>query len=183
MSQPPFLERSRYYLAQEYPAKIRLSVTPLDETSIWQRANDDSNSIGNLLLHLAGNIRQWIVSGIGGVASVRDRAGEFAAHGGHAKAELLDLLEASVRDADGVLASLGESDFDRNVTIQGRATTVFSAIYHVVEHFSTHTGQIIMLAKMYAPGQVKFYEDAGGLAVPLWGGSERIASGGAKPAE
>ena len=170
MSQTPFLERSRYYLAQEYPAKIRLSVTPLDEASIWQRANDDSNSIGNLLLHLAGNIRQWIVSGIGGAPSVRDRAGEFAARGGHAKSELLDLLDASVRDADAVLSSLPASDLDRKVTIQGRDTTVFSAIYHVVEHFSTHTGQIIMLAKMYAPGVVHFYEDGTGLAAPLWGG-------------
>jgi hypothetical protein len=61
------------------------------------------------------------------------------------------------------------------VTIQGRETTVLGAIYHVVEHFSMHTGQIILLAKMYAPGTVKFYEDAGGLAIPLWGGREGSA--------
>ena len=176
MPETPFLERSRYYLAYEYPTKIRLAVDPLDETAIWHRPNSESNSIGNLLLHLAGNIRQWIVSGIGGQASERDRSAEFAATSGHTKAELLSLLGASVKDADGVLANLGVGDLDREVTIQGRETTVLAAVYHVVEHFSMHTGQIILLAKVERPGAVKFYEDAGGVAIPLWGGAERMKS-------
>ena len=174
MQESPFLERSRYYLAYEYPTKIRLAVEPLDETAIWKRANEESNSIGNLLLHLAGNIRQWIVSGIGGEASDRNRSAEFAATSGYTKSELLSMLGASVKDADDVLAGLTEGDLDRQVTIQGRDTTVLAAVYHVVEHFSMHTGQIIMLAKMHRPGAVKFYEDAGGTAIPLWGGTERI---------
>ena len=171
----PFLERSRYYLAYEYPTKIRLAVTPLDETTIWRRANPESNSIGNLLLHLAGNIRQWIVGGIGGEPGTRDRASEFAAESGYTRDELLSLLSASVRDADKFLANLTVADLDREVSIQGRDTTVFAAVYHVVEHFSMHTGQILMLAKIHVPGAVKFYEDAGGVAIPLWGGSERIS--------
>jgi uncharacterized damage-inducible protein DinB len=174
MPESEFLERSRYYLAYEYPTKIRLAVTPLDETLVWHRANAESNSIGNLLLHLAGNIRQWIVSGIGGAPSDRDRAAEFAATSGYTKSELLSLLSGSVMDADKVLADLSVADLDRQATIQGRDTTIRAAIYHVVEHFSMHTGQIIMLAKMDNPGAVKFYEDAGGIAVPLWGGSERM---------
>lgn len=174
MPESPFLERSRYYLAYEYPTKIRLALDPLDETVIWHRANSESNSIGNLLLHLAGNIRQWIVSGIGGESSDRDRAAEFAATSGFTKSELLSMLGSSVKDADDVLAGLSAADLDRQVTIQGRDTTVLAAVYHVVEHFSMHTGQIIMLAKMHRPGAVKFYEDAGGTAIPLWGGSERM---------
>ena len=174
MSDNQFLERSRYYLAYEYPTKIRLALTPLDETVVWRRTNAESNSIGNLLLHLAGNIRQWIVSGVGGVPGVRDRAGEFAATSGYTRSELLSLLGSSVTDADKVLANLTAADLDRQVTIQGRDTTVFAAIYHVVEHFSMHTGQIILLAKTHSPGAVKFYEDAGGVAVPLWGGAERM---------
>ena len=174
MQDNQFLERSRYYLAYEYPTKIRQALTSLDETVVWRRANAESNSIGNLLLHLAGNIRQWIVSGVGGEPGVRDRAGEFAASSGYSKAELLSLLGSSVTDADKVLAHLTVADLDRQVTIQGRDTTIFAAIYHVVEHFSMHTGQIIMLAKIHSPGAVKFYENAGGVAVPLWGGAERM---------
>ena len=176
MTQNPFLERSRYYLAYEYPTKIRLAVETLDETVIWKRANDESNSIGNLLLHLAGNVREWIVCGIGGTSSDRDRASEFAAKDGFTRSQLLSGLTESVFGADLVLASLSESDLDREVTIQGRETTIFAAIYHVVEHFSMHTGQIIMLAKMYKPSAVHFYENADGIAIPLWGGSERMKS-------
>ena len=175
MTESAFLERSRYYLAYEYPTKIRLALSPVDEQVIWKRANAESNSIGNLMLHLAGNIRQWIVGGVGGTETDRDRAGEFAASGGFMKTELIAALDSSVRDADKVLASLTDSDLERSVVIQGRDTTIIAAIYHVVEHFSMHTGQIIMLAKMFAPGSVKFYENAGGIAIPVWGGSERMS--------
>jgi uncharacterized damage-inducible protein DinB len=175
MSEPVFVERSRYYLAYEYPTKIRLALEPLDETHIWKRENPDSNSIGNLMLHLAGNIRQWIVGGVGGEPCDRNREAEFAATGGVTKSELLSRLTASVTDADRVLARLSEEDLERNVTIQGRETTVFAAVYHVVEHFSMHTGQIIMLAKMYSSRPLRFYENAGGIAIPLWGGSEKMS--------
>ena len=176
MTQNPFLERSRYYLAYEYPTKIRLAVENLDETVIWKRANEESNSIGNLLLHLAGNVGEWIVCGIGGSTSDRNRASEFAAKEGFTKSQLLSGLTSSVLGADKVLGSLSDSDLDKEVTIQGRETTIFAAIYHVVEHFSMHTGQIIMLAKIYKPGSVHFYENADGIAIPVWGGTERLKS-------
>lgn len=174
MTQSAFLERSRYYLAYEYPTKIRLAVEVLGEDVIWRRPNDESNSIGNLLLHLTGNVRQWIASGIGGAPSDRDRAAEFAAAGGVLKNDLLDQLQSAVREADAVIASLDEQDLARTVTIQGRETTILAAIYHVVEHFSMHTGQIVMLAKMHSPGVIRFYENAGGIALPVWGGTERL---------
>ena len=170
-----FLARSRYYLATEYPKKIRLAVEPLSPDIIWKRPNDESNSIGNLLLHLSGNIRQWIVGGVGGEASLRDRSAEFSARDGPGAPELLSRLESTVRDADRVLAGLHENDLSRPLVIQGRETSAFAAIYHVVEHFSMHTGQILLLAKMYAPGSVKFYDDANGMAIPLWGEQEGIA--------
>ena len=176
MSEPAFVERSRYYLAYEYPTKIRLALESLDETQIWKRENADSNSIGNLMLHLAGNVRQWIVGGIGGEQCDRNREAEFAAAGGVMKSELLSKLSASVIDADRVLARLTEDDLNRQVTIQGRDTTVFAAVYHVVEHFSMHTGQIIMLAKMYSSRPLRFYENAGGIAIPVWGGSEKLSN-------
>lgn len=176
MSQTAFLERSRHYLAYEYPMKIRLSLEAMEEEAVWRRPHEDSNSVGNLMLHLAGNIRQWIVCGVGGAQSERNRAAEFASRGGYGKAELVDLLDRAVREADGVLAALDDSRLSGPLRIQGRDTTVFAAIYHVVEHFAMHTGQIVLLAKMYSPGKVSFYEDAGGIAIPLWGGREGVSS-------
>jgi|SRR5687768_11237855 len=175
MSDSAFIERSRYYLAREYPAKIRLAVSDLPHETIWWRPNEESNSIGNLLTHLAGNIRQWVVTGIAGIEGSRDRAAEFAARDGPDVSELLVLLESAVRDADAVLATLSPHDLDRELIIQGRKTTVLAALYHVVEHFSMHTGQILLIVKMLSPGRVRFYDDADGLAIPLWGGSEGVA--------
>jgi uncharacterized damage-inducible protein DinB len=172
MAEQSFIERSRYYLAFEYPAKIKLAVLPLSDEIIWQRPNEQSNSIGNLLLHLSGNIRQWIVSGIGGAPDTRHRASEFTACEGQGAAALVAELERTLSDADAVLAQLDETKLTQTVKIQGRDTTVLGAVYHVVEHFGMHTGQILLLAKMFAPGSVRFYEDAGGIAVPLWGGAE-----------
>lgn len=156
----------------EYPSKLRAAVTGLSHDNLWWRANEQSNSIGNLLVHLAGNIREWIVTGVGGAAGSRDRASEFSMRDGPNATALLARLDAAVHDADAVLARLDPGILDRELTIQGRGTTVLAAVYHVVEHFSMHTGQIIFIAKMHAPGSVKFYEDAGGLAIPLWGGNE-----------
>ena len=162
-----FLERSRYFLSNEYLPKIRLAIEPLGDDAIWWRANEASNSIGNLMLHLAGNIRQWIVSGVGGAADVRQRSTEFRARGGKDRTALLAHLTAAVGDVDAVLAKLSPDELLSERQIQGRSVTVFDAVYHVVEHFSTHTGQIILLAKIHAGEKVKFYDDAD-LARPLW---------------
>lgn len=175
MSTKIFIDNSRHYLATEYPSKIRLAVAKLSHEEIWRRTSESSNSIGNLIVHLAGNIRHWIVAGIGGETSNRDRAAEFAMRDGPDTDELLALLDAAVRDADTVIATQTDADLIRECEIQGRSTTVLAAIYHVVEHFSMHTGQIIMLAKSYSPGSVRFYgDDPAGLAVPLWRGAAGI---------
>jgi uncharacterized damage-inducible protein DinB len=163
-----FIERSRHYLAHEYPTKIERCLAALPAEAVWARSDTQSNSIGNLLLHLEGNIRQWIVSSVGGITSERHRAAEFAATEGGNASELFAKLRATLTDADGVLAGLSEADLASHRTIQGRDVSVFEAVYHVVEHFAMHMGQIVLLTKLYAPGTVKFYEDAGGLAKPLY---------------
>jgi uncharacterized damage-inducible protein DinB len=173
-----FLDKSRYFLTVEYRTKIRAAVESMPPEALWWRANDQSNSVGNLLMHLAGNIRQWIVGGVAGEPNVRDRAGEFAARSGEDAATLLAKLDAAIDEVDAVLARLREADLATERTIQGRAVTVIEAIYHVVEHFSMHLGQIILVAKFHAPGAVKFYEDAGGLAKPLWPALSRVTSAG-----
>lgn len=163
-----FVARSRHYLAFEYPTKIRLCLDVLPSDALWRRDDDDSNSIGNLLAHLAGNVRQWIVSGVGGAPDARHRSAEFEARDAAAADELFRALRTTLDEADAVLASLGEARLSERFTVQGRDVTVLDAVYQVVEHFALHTGQIILLTKRYAPGRVRFYDDAGGLAVPIW---------------
>ena len=163
-----FLSRSRYWLTKEYPIKLRHCVNALPHGAVWARPNAGSNSIGNLLVHLTGNVTEWILGGIGGRSVDRHRAAEFAQTEGAEAAKLLDNLETVLREVDGVLAGLSDQDLERSVLIQGRETTILGAVYHVVEHFSMHTGQIVLLTKMYAPDRIHFYEDAGGLAKPIW---------------
>ena len=163
-----FLSRSRYWLTKEYPIKLRHCVNALPPATVWARPNVSSNSVGNLLVHLTGNVTEWILGGIGGQTISRYRAGEFAQKDGRDGPALLDDLEAVLARADSVLAGLNAATLERSIVIQGRQTTVVAAIYHVVEHFAMHTGQIILLTKLYAPDKIKFYEDAGGLAHPTW---------------
>jgi uncharacterized damage-inducible protein DinB len=163
-----FIARSRHYLGTEYRTKLRAAVEAMPAEAIWWRANEQSNSVGNLLLHLAGNVRQWIVSGVGGADDVRYRASEFDARGGETADVLLSQLDRVLDAADAVLARLTLDDLSTRRVIQGRDYTVFEVVYHVVEHFALHLGQIILVSKMHAPGAVRFYEDAGGLARPLW---------------
>jgi hypothetical protein len=119
-------------------------------------------------MHLTGNVRQWIVGGVGREAVARDRAGEFGARNGEPAEALLRRLDAVLRDVDTLFAGLTPDDLSSSRTIQGREITVFDAIYHVVEHFSLHLGQIILMAKLHAPGSLQFYEDAGDMATPVW---------------
>ena len=161
-----FLDRSRHYLVREYPTKIQRCLDVLPAEMLWRRDDASENSIGNLLLHLSGNVRQWIVSGVGGAPDTRRRSTEFDARDGEGTPELMAALRTTLQEADEVLSSLDAQSLGEARRIQGRDVNVLDAVYHVVEHFSMHTGQIILLTKRYAPGRVQFYEDAGGLAIP-----------------
>ena len=161
-----FLERSRRYLVREYPTKIQRCLDVLPAAVLWRRDDATENSVGNLLLHLSGNVRQWIVSGVGGAPDARQRSTEFDTREGGGAADLMAALLGTLHEADEVLASLHERALGEARRIQGRDVNVLDAVYHVVEHFSMHTGQIILLTKRYALGRVQFYEDADGLAIP-----------------
>jgi uncharacterized damage-inducible protein DinB len=163
-----FLDTARNYLRVEYRTKLRHAVEVLPESALWARPNETSNSVGNLLLHLAGNIRQWIVGGVGQQADARDRASEFAAVEGQSRGALLADLERALDEVDAVLARLTPAELLEHRTIQSREVTVLEAVFHVVEHFSYHLGQIVLVVKQHAPGALLFYEDAGGQARPLW---------------
>jgi uncharacterized damage-inducible protein DinB len=173
-----FFEEARRYLAVEYPTKIRACLARLSDDDIWWRPNEASNSIGNLLLHLSGNVRQWIVSGVGGVPDVRRRREEFDERGPVPRAAVLARFDAAIADADRVLAGLAAGDLAAPRRIQGRDTTVLLAIFHVVEHCAMHTGQIAYLTKQRSGQDLGFYLDAGGLAIPRWQESSPDARAG-----
>lgn len=164
-----FVAQSREYLAVEYLNKIERAIEPLSTEQLWWRANEASNSIGNLMLHLAGNVRQWIVGGVAGADITRDRAREFSTREMLPAHELVAVLRSAVADACAVLDRLDPATLNDRREIQRFDTTVLGAIYHVVEHFSMHTGQIILLAKMQTGADAGFYRlRADGTPEPTW---------------
>jgi uncharacterized damage-inducible protein DinB len=163
-----FLDESRRYLLKEYAVKIRLCLEQLSDDDLWWRPNERSNSIGNLMLHLAGNIRQWIVSGVGGEQDTRQRQAEFDERGPLPRNQVVARLETALADTDRVLATLDPAVLAQDRKIQGRDTNVLKAVYHIVEHFGMHTGQIMYITKLRTGRDLAFYRDAGGLAIEDW---------------
>lgn len=152
-----FLEEARFHLMQQYLPWLRTCLARLTEEDIWWRPNAGSNSAGNLILHLCGNVRQWVMHGLAGRPDVRARDAEFAASGPLPKAELLQQLEATLAEAEAVLQQLAAADLAQPRRIQGFDQTGLSAIFHVVEHFSYHTGQIVYLTKLRTGVDLKFW--------------------------
>jgi uncharacterized damage-inducible protein DinB len=128
-----YIDRARRHL----PAclgRIEHCVDQLDDEQVWWRPQGSMNSVGNILLHLVGNLRQWVVSGVGGVPDTRDRPAEFAERGPIPKAELLGRLGAVVAEADAALAGLDESRLLEPRRIQGFDETVLTAIWESLTH-------------------------------------------------
>ncbi|MFC2170987.1 DinB family protein [Calditrichota bacterium] len=137
---------------------IKKAVSSLNEEDVWTRPNEKSNSIGNLLLHLNGNVRQWIIHGLGGIDNYRQRDLEFSTRDGIVAKELLNLLSKTVEEACDIISGFtDENMLLESKTIQGFETTTFAAIFHVVEHFAYHTGQIVWIAKAHSDEDLKFY--------------------------
>ena len=163
-----FIAKARSLLNEDYLPKIERCLEKLSDEDVWWRANTESNSIGNLLLHLTGNVRQWIVSGIGGAPDGRVRQQEFDEKSIIPRAELLARLKQALREVDDTLAALDSSQLLEQRLIQGYDVGVLDAIFHVVEHFSMHTGQIILLTKMLRSANLKFYDFTDGKPKPDW---------------
>ena len=162
-----FIDHSRQLLTGSYLPRIERCVEKITDEQLWWRANAESNSIANLMLHLSGNVRQWIVSGIGGAPDVRRRQQEFEERGPLPRAEVVSPLKQAVQEADAVLAAVDLSILLEPRRIQGYDVNVMGAIYQVVEHFSMHTGQIILLTKMWV-GDVAFFDVSQGTPRRTW---------------
>jgi hypothetical protein len=119
----------------------------LTDEQIWRRHGAYENAVGNLVLHLCGNARQWIVHGVAGEPDVRVRDKEFSADGGISGAELIVLFEATMEEAKRLIAAVPAERMAERVTPQGRDVSVLEAIYQVVGHVHQHVGQIILVTK------------------------------------
>jgi uncharacterized damage-inducible protein DinB len=142
-----FLTKSRTLLTEDYVPKIERCLDRLPEKDIWWRPNEASNSIGNLILHLCGNVTMWIVGGVGSLPFERNRQQEFDERREIPASELRQRLKDVISRADEVMSRLDASALMTRRQIQGYDVTVLEAVYHVVEHFGMHTGQIILVTK------------------------------------
>jgi uncharacterized damage-inducible protein DinB len=161
-SKPPtlagaFIAQAIAHLQDDFLPRIYKCLEILSDDDVWWRASEVENSVGNLLLHLSGNVRQWIISGLGGEPDKRDRQREFASRGGVTRWDAFSLLESTVKEACQVLNRQSEEDLLKERTIQGFRLTGLQAVFHVVEHFSHHTGQIIFVTKLRQHQDLKFY--------------------------
>jgi uncharacterized damage-inducible protein DinB len=145
-----FLDDSRAFLTRDYLPKIEGCVTRLTPEQAWSRSNDASNSIGNLLLHLTGSSRYWALEVIGGTPVGRVRQREFDQREIIATEKLMSGLRAAVAEVDQKLASLPEELLLETRTAHDEQFTVLWCVYHIVEHFSMHTGQILSMTKNLA---------------------------------
>lgn len=124
---------------------------------VWLRGSGNENAVGNLVLHLCGNVTQWIGSGVAGRPDRRERDAEFAARGDVQPAELAARIRAVVDDAAGAILAVTPERLAERTVVQKYDVTVLEAIYHVVEHFSMHTGQILFATKLLTGKDLGYY--------------------------
>lgn len=137
--------------------RIEKCLAELREDELWQRPNPQSNSVGNLLLHLCGNITQYVIASLGGQPDQRQRDAEFAAENGYSKAELLEKLRATVEQAVQIIQNASREEMLRIRTVQGFQMSGIGIAVHVCEHYSYHTGQIAFWVKLLKSKDLGFY--------------------------
>jgi hypothetical protein len=154
-----FLEFSRKKLFGQYWPRLKECVASLNAEQVWWRPNKASNSLGNLLLHLDGNVRQWLVASFNNSDDKRNRPAEFAAAGSLSASDLLDQLGATLDEAAKVLDRLTIDELLAPYEIQGYHVRGLDAVYQVVEHFGLHYGQIVYITNSLSGKDLGFYKE------------------------
>jgi uncharacterized damage-inducible protein DinB len=148
----------RFHVVEECLPRIRQGVTSLDDEQFWRRQGRHGNSVGNLCLHLEGNVRQWILAGIGGAPDARDRPAEFAS-GPQPRDQVLERLDATARAAADLVDTLDAATLLEVRTFQGRFDRdVLGAVLHVLEHFTGHAYQIYAFTKAMTDEDLGFWD-------------------------
>jgi uncharacterized damage-inducible protein DinB len=146
----------RYLINENFPRVIKC-LEMLNEEEIWYRPNSQSNSVGNLVLHLNGNLNQWILDYIGGKPFVRNRQLEFDAEKTHSKKELILMMTNLSEELRPCIQSVTRDKLLGILPIQNQQETGISVLIHITEHFSFHTGQIAFITKWLKEQQTNFY--------------------------
>jgi hypothetical protein len=154
-----FLDFSRTKLLDQYWPRLRGCVESLTPEQVWWRPNEASNSIGNLILHLNGNVQQWLVRSFDQLDDTRNRPAEFAERENISPAALVEELAATIQQASEVLSRLTEADLRATFHIQGYTVTGLHAVYQVVEHFGMHYGQVVYITKQLRGEDLGFYRE------------------------
>lgn len=144
---------------QEKKIHIAKCFQQLTEEDIWYRPNASSNSVGNIILHLCGNIGQYILSSLAQQPDVRERDLEFSTEGGLSKAELLGKISATIDQACAAVRACPEEELLREREVQGFVFSGVGVILHAVEHLSYHTGQVAYMVKLNKNQQIGLYDN------------------------
>jgi uncharacterized damage-inducible protein DinB len=144
---------------QEKKTHITKCFQQLTEKDMWSRPNASSNSVGNIILHLCGNIGQYILSSLAQQPDVRERDLEFSTEGGLSKAELLHKLSTTIDEACAAVNACADAELLQKRQVQGFTFSGVGIILHAVEHLSYHTGQIAYLVKLRNDQQIGLYDD------------------------
>jgi uncharacterized damage-inducible protein DinB len=151
-----FVSQAIHRIDENTP-KIASCLQELEESEIWKRPNQHSNSIGNIILHLCGNIRQYDISSLGKSKDVRERDKEFSADGGYSGSELMKKLTSTLDEAKNIIQNITGEELLRKRNVQGYTHSGIGIIMHVTEHYSYHTGQIIFWTKLLRDKDLGFY--------------------------
>ena len=143
-----YIRWCRHRLLEHYWTRVQRCLTLLPPEDIWWRAHETNNSVGNLVVHLTGNIRQFILSSFGNMPDVRDKEAEFATREEISRESLLAGLETALRQADRVLQEFPAEKLLEKTTLHARERTYLEILAIVMEHFALHTGQIIFVTKL-----------------------------------
>jgi hypothetical protein len=154
-----FLDYSRKRLLTQHWPRLKACVEPMTMEQVWWRPNEASNSVGNIVLHLNGNLTQWLVASFNQMEDKRDRPAEFAAQGGLTAAEVLGRLGATMTVVEKVLNRLTAEELLAPYEIQGYKVRGIDAVYQAIEHFGLHYGQIAYIAKSLSGNDLGFYRE------------------------
>jgi uncharacterized damage-inducible protein DinB len=140
-----------------YLNRIETCVDKLTPEQVWARQSENENAVGNLILHLDGNIRQWILGGVGGQRDIRDRNAEFDARGGASPAELKARLRGTIEEAAAIVRGVTPERLTERIRPQGYDASVLEGIYQVVQHLAGHAFQIMLLTKLHTSQDLGFF--------------------------
>ncbi len=151
-----YIEWCRFRLMNQYWPRVERCVSELTEEEVWWRQHETNNSVGNLILHLTGNLKQFVLSGVGGKKDTRNKEMEFSERKGISKQDLISGLKHALLDADDTFSRLDAARLLETTTVQDRERPIFEILAVVVEHFALHCGQIIYITKLKTGKDMKF---------------------------